>query len=84
MQCQARQERGDSRRSTTSHSRIGLLQRPIELLPEGLRKASITVDRSAFDPGQFGNRGIPRILAEHERKAMAWLTSAADMDSLPT
>ena len=81
MQCQARQERGDSRRSTTSHSRIEL---PIELLPEGLRKASITVDRSAFDPGQFGNRGTPRILAEHERKAMAWLTPAADMDSLPT
>ena len=77
MQCQARQERGDSRRSTTSHSRIGLRQRPIELLPEGLRKASITVDRSAFDPGQFGNRGTPRILAEHERKAVAWLTPAA-------
>ena len=37
---------------TTSHRRTGLRQRPIELLPEGLRKASITVGRCAVDPGQ--------------------------------
>ena len=69
---------------TTSHSRTGLRQRPPELLPEGLRRASIAVCRSAFDPEQFGNRGTPRIPAEHEREAMAWLTPAADLGSLPT
>ena len=41
-------KRGDIPRGpTTSHSHTGLCQRPLELLPEGLRRASIAVGREA-------------------------------------
>ena len=68
MRCQQRAKRRCPRCSSDVQRRTRLRQRTPDLLPESMRKATVTAVGSV--PGQFMPRDTPRILAEHETRSL--------------